>query len=366
MPGPRDSEGMKVALIGLGQAGGRVAQAIQDADRQAGYGAVRGVLAVNTARPDLQGLDVPTMLVGGERVGGHGVGADNELAASIVQADVREIMGELDGVVHPETDAIVIVAGLGGGTGSGGAPVLAKELARLYDKPVYGLGILPGRDEGAIYQRNAGRSLRTFAREADSLLLVDNDAWRASGESLASGFEAINERIARRLDLVLAAGEAVEGVGESVVDASELINTLDNGDLAAVGYATAEAAADPGENVNVITSTARRALLTDVSVPETTRAEAALVVVAGEPDRLSRKGVERARKWIEEETGSVVVRGGDFPLESDKIAVAVVLSGIAESPRLEALMERAREAQPETEASDRSKAFETDELEDLF
>jgi cell division GTPase FtsZ len=359
---------MKAALIGLGQAGGRVAEAIRDADRQAGYDAIRGVLAVNTARPDLQGLDVETMLIGGDRVEGSGVGADNELAASIVQADVDEVMAGLDGIVRPETDAIVVVAGLGGGTGSGGAPVLAKELRRVYDTPVYALGILPGRDEGAIYQRNAARSLQTVAREADSVILVDNDAWRAGGESMAEGFAAINERIARRLGLVLAAGEAVEGVGESVVDASEVINTLARGDMAAIGYASAEAAPDPGENVNVITSTARRALLTDMSVPETTTAEAALVIVAGDPERLSRKGVERARKWIEDETGSMLVRGGDFPLSGDRIAVVVLLSGIAGSPRLASLMERAAEGADEQPADDgdRSAAFDSDELEDLF
>lgn len=358
---------MKAALIGLGQAGGRVAEAIRDIDREAGYGAVRGVLAVNTARPDLQGLDVETMLIGEDRVSGHGVGADNELGASIMQADVAEVLSGLDGIVQPETEAIFIVAGLGGGTGSGGVPVLAKELRRLYDKPVYGLGILPGRDEGAIYQKNAGQSLQTVARETDSLILLDNDAWRQTGESVSESFAAINDRIARRLDLLLAAGEAVEGVGESVVDSSEVINTLRPGQIAAIGYAAADASPDPGENINVITSTARRALLTDMSVPETTRAEAALVIVAGDPERLSRKGVEQARKWIESETGSMEVRGGDFPVPGERLAVIVLLSGIAGSPRLKSFMERARSAVTDVETGpDRKTAFQTDELEDLF
>ena len=358
---------MKAALIGLGQAGGRVAEAIRDADRRADHDAVRGVLAVNTASADLQGLDVDTMAIGQDRVSGHGVGADNELAASIMQADVGEVLAGLDGIVTPETEAVVLVAGLGGGTGSGGAPVLAKELRRIYDVPVYGLGILPGRDEGAIYLQNAAQSLQTVARETDSLLLVDNDAWRQTGESVADSFGTINERIARRLDLVLAAGEAREGVGESVVDSSEVINTLQQGSMAAIGYAVADAAPDPAENINVITSTARRALLTDMSVPETTSAEAALVIVAGEPERLSRKGVERARKWIEEETGSMLVRGGDFPVPGEQIAVVVVLSGIADSTRLQSFMERAREASEAVDPGpDRKHAFQNDDLENLF
>ncbi|MGM0371638.1 MAG: tubulin/FtsZ family protein [Halobacteriota archaeon] len=358
---------MKAALVGLGQAGGQIAEAIRDADRQAGYGAVRGVLAVNTARPDLAGLDVDTMLIGQDRVAGHGVGADNELGAEIMDADRGEVLAGLDGIITAETDAVVLVAGLGGGTGSGAGPVLARELKRIYDQPIYGLGILPGRDEGALYQKNAGQSLKTFAREADSLLLVENDAWRQTDESVAASFRAINEKIARRLDLLFAAGEAVEGVGESVVDASEVINTLRPGDMAAVGYAAADAAPDPGENVNVITSTARRALLTGMSVPETTRGEAALVLVAGDPDRLPRKGIERARQWIESETGTMAVRGGDLPIRGDRIAVVVILSGIAGSPRLQSFMERATAAsQTVEEQTDRSNAFQNDELEDLF
>ncbi|MGM0397349.1 MAG: tubulin/FtsZ family protein [Halobacteriota archaeon] len=357
---------MKAALIGLGQAGGKVATAIRDADQRAGYGAIRGVLAVNTARTDIEPLDVETMLIGQERVEGHGVGADNELGASIMQGDIGEVMGGLDGIVDPSTEAIFVVAGLGGGTGSGGAPVLARELRRVYEMPVYGLGILPGRNEGAIYQANAGRSLKTFVREADSVLLVDNDAWHASGESVEESFQSINETIARRIGLVLAAGENVEGVGESVVDSSEVINTLRAGGMAAIGYASAAASPDPGENINVVTSTTRKALMTGMSVPQTSRAEAGLVIVAGEPDRISRKGVERARRWVEEETESMQVRGGDLPLQSDHIGVIVVLAGIARSPRIDAFMERAKEANETVEREDPAAAFDTEELDGLF
>jgi len=357
---------MKAALVGVGQAGGKLAQALAEYDSDMGFGAVRGTLAVNTASADLDPLSIPTMLVGQERVKGHGVGADNELAARIMQTDVNEVMGALDGVVDPATEAIFVIAGLGGGTGSGGAPVVARELRRIYDIPVYGLGILPGRDEGAIYQKNAGRSLKTFVPEVSSLLLVDNDAWHSTGESVGGAFRAINQRIAERVGLLLAAGEIVDGVGESVVDTSEIINTLRDTGIAALGYAAADASEDPGENINVITSTARKSLLSGMSVPETTNAEAALVVVAGDPERISRKGSERARKWVEQETGSLQVRGGDFPIDSEKIAVITLLAGIADSPRLEHVMARAKAADVETEREDPKEAFANDELDGLF
>jgi len=357
---------MKAALIGVGQAGGKLVQALAEYDARTDLGAVRGALAVNTARSDVQRLDVETMLVGQERVKGNGVGGDNQLGAQVMQDDATEVMGALDGVLTAEVEAVFVVAGLGGGSGSGGAPVLVNRLKQVYDTPIYALGILPGKNEGAMYQANAGRSLKTLVREADATLLIDNDAWHASGESLTDAFDAINETIAQRVGLLLASGEVTEGVGESVVDSSEIINTLRKGGIAALGFASADASEDAGENVNVITSTTRKALLTAMSVPDSTVADAALVVVAGDPDRISRKGVERARRWVEEETGSLEVRGGDFPLDSEYIATLVLLAGIERSDRLEAFMARAREAATQTEREDPRAAFQNEEIEDLF
>ncbi|KAB1192209.1 cell division protein [Haloferax sp. MBLA0076] len=360
---------MKTVLIGVGQAGGKLTAALQSFDQQMGFGAVLGAIGVNTAKTDLQSLPFETVLIGQDRVNGHGVGGDNELGAEVMEADKTEVMSALDGRITAKTEAIFVVAGLGGGSGSGGAPVLAKALRRVYDVPVYVLGILPGQDEGAMYQVNAGRSLKTVAREADAVLLVDNDAFRSSGESMSEGFDAINDAIARRVGLLLAAGEAVEGVGESVVDSSEVINTLRAGGIAALGYASAEASEVAEENINAVMSTARRSLLTGTSLPDASDADSALVVVAGKPDTIPRKGVERARRWVEEETGSLQVRGGDFPLESGRIASLILLGGVERSDRVESFMERARAAIEEAEnevREDPKEMWHNDELDDLL
>ena len=360
---------MKSVLIGVGQAGGKLTRELVEYDDRMGFDAVRGAVGVNTAAADLRDLPFETVLVGQDRVNGQGVGGDNELGAEVMDSDAREVLSTLDGRITAGTESIFVVAGLGGGTGSGGAPVLARELARVYDVPVYGLGILPGRDEGSMYQVNAGRSLKTFAGEVDALLLVDNDAFRSAGESMTEGFDAINRESAKRVGLLLAAGESVEGVGESVVDSSEIINTLRDGGIAALGYAAAEAAPDAEENINTVMSTARRAVLTGSSLPDATDADAALLIVAGDPDTIPRKGVERARKWVEEETGSLQVRGGDFPLSSDRLATIVLLGGVERSERLQSFMDRAAEAKKaeaaEESSTDPGNEWASDDLDDL-
>ncbi|OYR59299.1 cell division protein [Halorubrum ezzemoulense] len=390
---------MKLALIGVGQAGGKVVDEFLAYDAQTGADIVRGAISVNTAKADLNGIDrLPEdrrILIGQSRVKGHGVGADNELGAEVAEEDIDEIQGALDSVPVHEIDAFLVVAGLGGGTGSGGAPVIAKNLKRIYTEPVYGLGILPGSDEGGIYTLNAARSLKTFVDEVDNLMLFDNDAWRSSGESVGEGFDAINRELVQRFGVLFSAGEITEGsdVAESVVDSSEIINTLKGGGISSLGYADVEVnepkrsgllsrfgndsneGIDSTEATNRITSLVRKATLGRLTLPcEVSGTERALLVVAGPPEYLNRKGIEHGRKWLEEQTGSMEVRGGDYPRRGEgTVAGLVLLGGVTNVPRVKELQQVAVEAQQNLgeitdESEDRfTELMDSDgELESLF
>lgn len=360
---------MKLALIGFGQAGGKIVDALCRYDEATGSNVVAAALAINTARVDLMGLEhiPPTkqLLIGASRVKGHGVGADNQLGADIAREDLDEIQGSLDDIPVHELDAFLVVAGLGGGTGSGGAPVLARHLKRLYTEPVYALGVLPAESEGSIYSLNAARSFKTLVPEVDNLLLFDNDAWRKTGESMEGGYEEINEEIVKRLGVLFGAGEVVPGqeIAENVVDASEIINTLAGGGVSTVGYAvtkvrdgqktgllgrlrgSSDTPTDPTSDTNRIMSLVRSAALGRLTLPcDIDEAERGLLVVAGPPEYINRKGVERGRQWLEEVTGTMVMRGGDYPIaNSDHVAAVILLSGVTNVPRIKQLQQRALE-----------------------
>ncbi len=365
---------MKLAMIGFGQAGGKIVDKFLEYDEKTGSGIVRSAVAVNTAKADLLGLEqIPEenrVLIGQARVKGHGVGADNELGAEIAEEDIDEVQGAIDNIPVHEVDAFLVVAGLGGGTGSGGSPVVAKHLKRIYTEPVYGLGVLPGSDEGGIYTLNAARSFQTFVREVDNLMVFDNDAWRQTGESVEGGYDTINEEIVRRFGVLFGAGEVEAGdnVAESVVDSSEIINTLDGGGVSTVGYASEDVemssggggllsrftndddgtddGMDTANTTNRITSLVRKAALGRLTLPcEIEGAERALLVMAGPPDHLNRKGIERGRKWLEEQTGSMEVRGGDYPTNTPKVAASILLAGVHNVPRIKELQQVAIEAQ---------------------
>ena len=391
---------MKLAMIGFGQAGGKIVDKFLEYDERTHSGIVRSAVAVNTAKADLMGLEkVPQenrVLIGQSRVKGHGVGADNELGAEIAEEDIDEVQGAIDGIPVHEVDAFLIVAGMGGGTGSGGAPVIAKHLKRIYTEPVYGLGVLPGSDEGGIYTLNAARSFQTFVREVDNLLVFDNDSWRQSGESVESGYAEINDEIVKRFGILFGAGEVGQGdeVAESVVDSSEIINTLSGGGVSTVGYAREEVETDDdngllsrftgGEDdqvdtahtTNRITSLVRKAALGRLTLPcEIDGAERALLVLSGPPQHLNRKGIERGRKWLEEQTGSMEVRGGDYPVpDSNYVASVILLSGVTNVPRIKELQQVAIEAQDnigqlQSESDEKLEALvhdEEDELDPIF
>ena len=167
---------MKLATIGVGNAGSKVIDRMIEFEHDTGRDLCRHSLVINTARTDLAKPEyVPEdrrVLIGEThmKAKGHGVGGDAAIGAEVAQQDIDEIRRIFDDVEIHEVDAILVAAGLGGGTGSGAGPVVIEELQPMYDEPVYGLGMLPGKDEGGRPARNAARPRHSFVRKLDHFL----------------------------------------------------------------------------------------------------------------------------------------------------------------------------------------------------
>ncbi len=381
---------MRFFIIGFGQAGGKILDLFIDNEKKRGSKIRMRWLAINTARTDLMGLKhVPVkdrILIGQTVVKGHGVGTDNKLGARIAQEEIETILNAIDERGTHDMDAFLIIAGLGGGTGSGGAPVLAKYLSEMYAEPVYALGILPAPEEGKLYSLNAARSMVSMLKYVDNLILVDNGAWKFEGMSLKESFAKINEEIVRRLAVLARAGEPVEEdlIGEMVVDSSEVINTLRGGGISSIGYATSPAQSAPkkkrgwfrkkedreeleaieNDKPMKIASLVRRAALGRLTVPCNIKsAERGLILVAGPPDHLDRKGLEKAKLWLEEQIAGVEVRAGDYPTRRTRyVAALVVLANVTDVPRVKELQRLAAEAKEEVESAEKMRITKTIEL----
>jgi cell division GTPase FtsZ len=395
---------MRVFFIGFGQAGGKIVDMFIEQDKKLGTNSFRGI-AVNTARTDLMGLKHIEMkdriLIGQTMVKGHGVGTDNVTGARVTADEIDSIINAVDSRGTHDIDAFVIVAGLGGGTGSGGSPVLARHLKRIYREPVYALGIIPAPEEGRLYSYNAARSLTTLVNEADNTFIFDNSAWKNEGESVKSAFQRLNNEVVRRFAILFRAGEVGRmGVGEMVVDSSEIINTLRGGGITSVGYAVSEVLStrtkqqrgllggirenikdtfggkkEANEEVLMgedrsakIVGLVRRAMLGRLTLPcDYSTAERALVLIAGPPDEMDRKGVEKAKSWVEENIAGVEVRGGDYPVNSEYVAAVVMLATVGNAPRIKELLDIAKETKEEVIKSKEKKSTMFEEgIEPLF
>jgi cell division GTPase FtsZ len=398
---PRDGVNqMRVFFIGFGQAGGKIVDMFIEQDKKLGTNSFRGI-AVNTARTDLMGLKNIEMkdriLIGQTMLKGHGVGTDNVTGARVTADEIDSIISAIDTRGTHDVDAFVIVAGLGGGTGSGGSPVLARHLKRIYREPVYALGIIPAPEEGRLYSYNAARSLTTLVNEADNTFIFDNSAWKNEGESVKSAFQRLNNEVVRRFGVLFRAGEVSKmGVGEMVVDSSEIINTLRGGGITSVGYAISEVMSKQtkkkrgiirnlkdkfggkreaneevllGEDKTAkIVSLVRRAMLGRLTLPcDYSTAERALVLLAGPPDEMDRKGVEKAKSWVEENIAGVEVRGGDYPVNSEYVAAVVMLATVGNAPRIKELLDIAKETKEDVIKSKEKKSVMFEEgIDPLF
>ncbi|WP_214019994.1 tubulin/FtsZ family protein [Methanoculleus sp.] len=387
---------MRVFFIGFGQAGGKIVDMFIEQDKRMQAQSFRGI-AVNTARTDLMGLKnielKDRLLIGQTVVKGHGVGTDNVTGARVTADEIDAIINAIDSRGTHDVDAFVIIAGLGGGTGSGGSPVLARHLKRIYREPVYAIGILPAPEEGRLYSYNAARSLSTLVNEADNTFIFDNSAWKNEGESVKDAYSRLNDEIVRRFGVLFRAGEVGKaGVGEMVVDSSEVINTLRGGGISTVGYAISEKVGPrvkqnqglfsglmrkkekteevlTGEDKSAkIIALVRRAMLGRLTLPcDYSTAERGLVLLAGPPEEMDRKGVEKSKSWVEENIAGVEVRGGDYPVQSDYVAAVVVLATIGNAPRITDLLEIAKSTKEDVLKSKekRSTMFD-DGIEPLF
>ncbi|EMA24223.1 tubulin/FtsZ family protein [Haloarcula amylolytica] len=357
---------MRVAAVGIGGAGGRIVERLwQDNERRETtyLGAACAVDTDTEALDELDALpDDRRHAFGLSETNGAGTNGDRTNGTAAIEDERLEVRRPIDQLVTSDIDALVLVAGLAGGTGSGATANIADALREIYTIPVYCLSVLPaGRDDEAA--ANTIQALRALEATVDGQILFDNEAWLGSGQTVETAAETLNETVVTRLGALFAAGEATasDAVGQSVVDASEIINTLSDSGFTTLGYASQDLQADDGgsdgtvidqlknrflgdnsddvdeiEAYNAVETTLRRAVRGKLTAQcELDSVDRALAVFAGPPAWLIRDAVTDGRRWLTEELQSPEVRSGDMPTpDRDTLSVLVVLSGVTELPRL--------------------------------
>ena len=190
-----------IKVIGVGGGGCNAVNRMVEAG-------LKGVdfIAVNTDRQALSRCQAETKIQIGEKLTrGLGAGANPEIGQRAAEETLDDITALMDGA-----DMIFITAGMGGGTGTGAAPIIAKA-AREMDILTVGVVTKPFSFEGAKRKKQAELGIEFLKRYADSLGIVPNEKMLTNCERNTSMLDAF-----RMADDVLRQG--VQGISDLISD----------------------------------------------------------------------------------------------------------------------------------------------------
>ncbi len=308
--------GARIKVIGAGGCGGNavnhmIAAGLRNVD----------FIAVNTDTQALQNNKAPLCIqMGTQLTRGRGTGGNPEIGRKAALEDedrLREVLAE--------AEMVFVTAGMGGGTGTGSAPVIAR-IARESGALTVGVVTKPFQFEGRKRMGQAEEGLRELKNAVDTLITIPNQRLL----SIASRTTSLKEAFQKADDVLL---QAVRGISE-LVTVHGLIN-LDFADvrsiMAEMGMAMMGAARASGENRAV--EAAQRAisspLLEDVSIKG---ARGLLINVTGGPD-LSLYEVNEAASLIQEEAheDANIIFGAVIDEKiCDEIHVTVIATGFGD------------------------------------
>jgi len=223
-----ESKKAVIKVVGVGGAGGNTVSRMM----QIGIVGAETV-AMNTDAQDLLYTDADKkVLIGKELTGGLGAGADPKVGQEAAKESKEDVKKILEGA-----DLVFVTCGLGGGTGTGAAPVIA-DISKKLGALTVSVVTLPFSMEGKQRFRNAQDGLENLEAVADTLIIIPNDklleivpdvsittAFKVADEILVNSVKGIAELITKpglvNLDfadiraVMGAGGLAMIGMGES-------------------------------------------------------------------------------------------------------------------------------------------------------
>jgi len=305
--------GAKIRVVGVGGGGGNAVNSMI----QRGLHGV-DFFAINTDTQALDRSDAPSKIqIGKNLTRGLGAGADPMVGHRAVEEDRDEIARALAG-----SDMVFVTAGMGGGTGTGGGPLVAN-IAKSVGALVVGIVTRPFQCEGKKRMGQADMGIEEMKKQVDTLIVIPNQKLLNIVERttpLTEAFEIANQVLYG----------ATRGISE-LITVPGLIN-VDFADVRTVmkemGDAVMGSGMASGENraVEAAHAAISSPLLDDVSI---SGAQGVLVNITGGPS-MSLVEVDEATEIIHEAAGedaNVILGAVVDESMSDDIMVTVIATG---------------------------------------
>ena len=245
--------GAKIKVVGVGGGG---CNAVNTMIRS-GLTGVEYIVANTDSQALAASMAGTKIQLGGSVTKGLGAGANPEVGRKAAIEDYEKLSEVLDGA-----DMVFVTAGMGGGTGTGAAPVIAK-LAREMGALTVGVVTKPFAFEGKRRSRQAEEGIRTLEESVDSLISIPNQRLlQLAGESLSlvETFRAADEVL---LNAVQGISDLINNTGLINADFADVATVMTNKGLSLMGTGTAS-----GENraVTAAKQAISSPLLEDISI----------------------------------------------------------------------------------------------------
>jgi len=306
----------RIKVIGIGGGGSNAVNTMITAS-------LSGVdfMVANTDAQSLEASEAAVRIqLGGLVTKGLGAGANPEIGRRAALEDQEKIREYLEG-----SDMIFITAGMGGGTGTGGAPVIAR-VAREVGALTVGVVTKPFIFEGKKRMRQAEDGIEELKQNVDTLIVIPNQRLLSIAAKTTTMLEAFH-----KADDVLL--QAVRGISDLIITPG-LIN-LDFADvrtvMAEMGLALMGAASASGENraIEAAQKAISSPLLEDISIQG---ARGVLINITGGPD-LCLHEVNEAASMIQEEAhedANIIFGAVIDESLTDEIRITVIATGFGE------------------------------------
>ena len=310
------SQSNTIKVIGVGGGGSNAVNHMFQQD-------IKGVdfVICNTDAQALENSSIPNKIqLGADLTSGLGAGANPDVGEQAAKESIKEIQEML----NTQTKMVFITAGMGGGTGTGAAPVIAK-VAKDMDILTVGIVTMPFQFEGRMRSKQAQIGIDQLRSNVDSLIVINNNKLREVYGNLGfkAGFSKADEVLST----------AARGIAEVIthhykqnIDLHDAKTVLSNSGTAIMGSAKEEG---QDRAKTAIVKALDSPLLNDNKI---TGAKNVLLLIVSGTNEVTLDEIGEINDYIQDEAGydaNIIMGIGEDEELGDAIAVTIVATGFA-------------------------------------
>ena len=308
---------VNIKVVGVGGGGNNVVNRMVHSGAQ-------GVdfIAVNTDKQALNASSANYKLQIGEKLtGGKGAGSNPEIGRKAAEESRNQISKALE-----ETDMVFVTAGMGGGTGTGAAPVVA-EIARELGVLTVGVVTKPFGFEGRRRAQQAEAGIAELKEKVDSLVIIPNERLKYATDqkiTFANAFEIADDVLRQAVQSI---SDLIRDTGFINLDFADVTAIMNDAGMAHMGVGRAAGKGKAEE-------AARMAISSPLLETSIEGARGVLINITGSTD-IGLEEVEQAATLVQEAVhpDALTIFGATFDETlDDEIRVTVIATGFADAP----------------------------------